>query len=69
MSRKHRKCPHCGSKTGFKVTIRLGGYQDEIRDFNGNLIDCDRVGTDTVDTYAECVDCKKSIETDKLECD
>ena len=63
---KVRKCPHCKSKKGFEVTIMLGGYQTYICDFNGKVIDTERVGADSVDKHVSCLDCKKTIRTENV---
>lgn len=62
-----RQCPHCKSKIGFKITYILGGYHDILLNYKGKVIDEDRKGCDTLDSYAECMSCKRSIEVEKLD--
>lgn len=59
-------CPHCGTKKGFEVYIRLGGHQIEKRKFNGRIITIERNETDDVDNFVRCLWCQKLIETDQV---
>jgi len=63
---KLNKCPHCKSEEGFKIMIYLNGYQEESYSFKGILMTCERHPSDNIEKYAECLNCGKSIETDKL---
>lgn len=65
--RKYRRCPHCKGKTGFLVTVYLGGYEESKVTFNGKIIDQKRSGTDDIENRVECLDCGKFIETEKVE--
>ena len=69
MSKKrcHRKCPHCKSDSGFSITVRFGGYQETKKTFKGKTLKSIRRPTDTVEKWAECLDCKKLISADKLD--
>jgi hypothetical protein len=67
--KKYRKCPHCKSVKGFRVTIILAGYQEEVRDFSGNMIDASRHGADRVEKMVECLECKKLIPTENVKID
>lgn len=64
---KIRQCPHCKSKKGFNIIVFLGGYEERVVSFNGNLIKTVREGTDRIDNYANCLACGKSIDSDKLD--
>ena len=66
--RKYRKCPHCDSKKGFEILIMLGGTQEEKRDFNGKILDCDRNGADDHPSDGSCLECGKLIPIEKLDC-
>lgn len=63
---KVNKCPHCKSKTGFRLTVELRGYQYEDITFSGKLITIDRQGTDDIDNQVECLDCGKSISINRV---
>jgi hypothetical protein len=65
--RKHRKCPFCKSKVGFSIEIILGGIQSNKVGFDGKLISSERSGTDNMDPYGYCLNCKKAIEIEKLD--
>ena len=62
-----RQCPNCKSKKGFTVNYVLGGSHEMTFDFKGNLNLEKREGTDKLDRWAECLNCKKTIEVEKLE--
>lgn len=64
--RKIRQCPYCKGKTGILVTVRLSGYQQTKLSFQGKIIDADQQGADDI-ISAECLDCKKGIDTEKLD--
>lgn len=49
------------------LTIKLGGYEDQTRLFNGKYVSSERHGADQIEKYAECVACHKSIPTDSLD--
>lgn len=66
---KYKKCPHCKGKTGFSITVYLGGTHDFKVKFNGKVIDEDRHGTDDVEHYASCLDCGKNIPRANLNFD
>lgn len=66
-TRKLRKCPHCGNRKGFNITTYLGGHIDIDLGFNGKLLREERVGCDTKENFASCLDCGKSIEVSKLD--
>jgi hypothetical protein len=51
------------------VTIILAGYQEEVRDFSGNMIDASRHGADRVEKMVECLECKKLIPTENVKID
>lgn len=65
--RLHRKCPHCGGKTGFEVTVSLGGTEIKKVKFSGKVFEDTRDGTDDIEDKAICLDCKKLIDTEKLD--
>jgi len=65
--RKIRQCPHCKGRTGFRILVFLGGHEEVTMNFYGKTIQQDREGTDTVERYASCVDCGKTISADKLD--
>jgi len=67
MKRKIRKCPFCKSKKGFEITFWLGGIDKIQSDFNGNILNREREGTDKLDLFASCLNCKKLIEVEKLD--
>tara|TARA_R110000772_G_C13310332_1_gene440593 strand:- start:17944 stop:18153 length:210 start_codon:yes stop_codon:yes gene_type:complete len=69
MARKHRQCPHCKSKKGFKYQYQMLGSGEITMDFNGNEIDHERNPADDVDDDVECLECGKRIEIDKVETD
>ncbi len=66
-SRKHRKCPHCKSKSGFKIEVQLGGTMEFKVEFSGKIIDTQREGVDNMDDYAYCINCNKSIPAEKVD--
>lgn len=61
-----KKCPHCKSKLGFKITVLLGGTHEFESDFNGNILKNVRDGCDKIEMYGSCLNCKKSIPSDNL---
>ena len=65
--RKHRKCPCCGGNKGFNITVFLGGHIDIDVNFKGKVLKWERSGTDTFEHFAVCLDCGKSIKTDRLD--
>lgn len=65
--RKIRQCPHCKGKTGFKITVWLGGHEEYKVNFKGKTISQEREGTDTIEKFATCLDCGKNISTNKLD--
>lgn len=63
----HRKCPHCGGKTGFEVTVSLGGTEIKKVKFSGKVFEDERDGTDDIEKHGICLDCKKLIPIEKLD--
>jgi hypothetical protein len=61
-----RKCPWCGGKKGFQVAIALQGYQYESYTFGGKPIDTEREPVDTIEKYATCLDCGKTIPIEEV---
>lgn len=67
--RKYRKCPHCGSKKGFQITVFLGGNMEYDVDFNGTILNSNRNGIDDIENYATCLECGRLIDSEKLDTD
>lgn len=65
--RFHRKCPHCGGKSGFSIVVLLKGHHDKVMSFSGKMLSEERVGTDDIEGQAICLDCEKLIEVNKLD--
>lgn len=65
--RKVRQCPHCKSKKGFQIFVRLGGYLELRISFAGKVIESERNGSDDIEKYASCLECGKRIGTDILD--
>lgn len=65
--RKHRQCPFCKSRKGFRVTVQLGGYQEMEMSFKGKLLNIEREGIDDIEPYAHCLNCQRLIATDNLD--
>lgn len=65
--KKIRKCPFCKSKTGFEIRYILGGYHDFKISFSGKIIASVREGSDTIERFASCLNCNKSIDVDRLD--
>jgi Fe2+ or Zn2+ uptake regulation protein len=63
---KHRQCPHCKGKQGFKVLVFLGGLSEITSSFRGKIIDVERNGSDTIH-HAVCIECDKLIDIEKLD--
>ena len=67
MKNKKRKCPFCKGKKGFEIVIRLGGLETKHVDFTGKIIYTERVGSDTIEHYAHCLECKRLIDEELLD--
>lgn len=66
---KHRQCPHCKSKQGFKMTYQIKGYGHEIRTFSGEVVEAEREVVDDLDRHVECIECGKHIDIEKVKTD
>lgn len=66
---KLKHCPLCKSKKGFTLNYVIGGNGSITMDFKGNTLDAERSQFDTLDTFAECLNCRKYIETERLKTD
>lgn len=66
---KKRQCPHCKSKEGFELRYSVGGHGYVKMNFKGKTLDAEREVFDTIDHYANCLNCGKSIETEYLQTD
>jgi len=69
---KYRKCPHCKSTKGFRISYEVFGHGTEDRDFKGRVIDATREIVENTDSHTECLSCGKQIpredvRTDELE--
>lgn len=64
--RKHRHCPYCKSKKGFRINYSIKGYGHEDRSFDGEVLDADRNMVDD-NEIAYCLVCDRSIDINKLE--
>jgi hypothetical protein len=67
MARKVRQCPHCKSKKGFSISVVLGGYHDYTMSFSGKILDEKREGSDSMESYGACLECKKPIDVEFLD--
>lgn len=47
--------------------IFLGGYEEKQMTFEGKLINQDRFGTDDIEKWGSCLECKKTIDVELLE--
>lgn len=66
---KMRQCPKCKSKKGFELRYSIGGYGSVEMNFKGLTINSEREQFDTLDHYANCLNCGFSIDTDRLQTD
>lgn len=66
---KKRQCPYCKSKKGFELKYSIGGCGMVKMNFKGKTLDAEREVFDTIDSYANCLECGKSIETEYLQTD
>jgi DNA-directed RNA polymerase subunit RPC12/RpoP len=67
--RKYRKCPHCKSKIGFEIRYTIHGFGSETKTFTGKVVGSEREVNDKIDMWASCLNCKKLIESEKLQID
>ena len=65
--RKKRQCPFCKSKKGFEIHIFLGGTHVKHMSFDGKVLFDEREGTDKIENFARCLDCKKLIDVELLD--
>ena len=65
--KKHRQCPFCKSKNGFNTTYQVKGYGEENRSFKGEVINTEKQEVHDHDPFAECLNCGKQIDIEKLE--
>ena len=68
MRRKHRQCPYCKSKKGFRYEYSIGGYGFEVRDFYGVVHGAEREMVDDIDEHTvRCLNCDAKLDQTKLE--
>lgn len=67
MARKHRQCPHCKGKVGFKITYQTKGFGHEDRTFKGKVLDAEREVFDDHENYAECLGCGELMDSERLD--
>lgn len=66
---KIRQCPKCKSKKGFELRYSVGGHGCVTMTFKGKTIDSEREVFDTIDHYANCLNCGFSIDAERLQTD